>query len=615
MMHLRPGWMLGTAVAARQSASGAPVAALSLDLTTALDPLITFSRASLATMYDSTGKLTYAPNNLALQSQTLDSGTWAVTAVSVTADSTTAPDATTTADTIVEDTSSNAHRISQNFTIESGGAFLVSCYMKANTRSWGYLVFSDNSAHTAGQWFDLTNGVIGTGNVFVGSATVANATMTSVGNGWYRCSARFGLPAGAATTGVMRIGTSNADNTQTYVGASLSIFAWGAQCERITYQTAPASYMPTVASTFHGPRFDYDPVALTPRGLLIEEARTNLALRSEDFTTGWGAGGTNLTFTANSTTSPGGNTTADTLNESASSQTQRGATSVTLVAGGGYTVSCYLKAGTQSWAYLGLTDVTANTGFQWFNLGGVALGSTATVGSATVSGATITSVGNGWLRCTCFVQMPGGSATAGRMYVGIASGNSVQSYLGANLTIFAWGAQTELGAVATSYIPTVAATVTRAVDIATMTSTNFSSWFNQSEGTFVYVGDWIANASTIALAVEKVSDAGSGADTHWLYAYANKIQVRVSSADTGTIDLADTISGKRAYAYKVNDFAYCSDGGTVGTDTSGAVPASQDRLSIGGYGGTSLFNINGHMKSLTYYNTRLPDATLQTLTT
>ena len=38
---------------------------------------LTFSRTSLATMFDSTGKLTYAPNNLALNTATL--GTQSVT--------------------------------------------------------------------------------------------------------------------------------------------------------------------------------------------------------------------------------------------------------------------------------------------------------------------------------------------------------------------------------------------------------------------------------------------------------------------------------------------------------------------------------------------------------
>ena len=58
------------------------------------------------------------------------------------------------------------------------------------------------------------------------------------------------------------------------------------------------------------PRFDYDPATLAPRGLLIEEQRTNLLLRSEEFdNASWAK--TNATITVNATTAPDGTTTAD----------------------------------------------------------------------------------------------------------------------------------------------------------------------------------------------------------------------------------------------------------------------------------------------------------------
>jgi hypothetical protein len=53
-----------------------------------------------------------------------------------------------------------------------------------------------------------------------------------------------------------------------------------------------------------------------------------------------------------------------------------------------------------------------------------------------------------------------------------------------NTTVYAWGAQQEAGAFATSYIPTTSATVTRNFDNLSITSTNFASWFNQTTGTF-----------------------------------------------------------------------------------------------------------------------------------
>ena len=47
---------------------------------------------------------------------------------------------------------------------------------------------------------------------------------------------------------------------------------------------------------------------------------------------------------------------------------------------------------------------------------------------------------------------------------------------------YIWGAQVEAGAFATSYIPTTTLAVLRNADDVTMSGTNFTSWYNASEG-------------------------------------------------------------------------------------------------------------------------------------
>lgn len=56
-----------------------PGASLYLDFLSGapLDSRITFSRGSNATLVDSTGRLTYAPNNLLLRSQEFNDAAWA----------------------------------------------------------------------------------------------------------------------------------------------------------------------------------------------------------------------------------------------------------------------------------------------------------------------------------------------------------------------------------------------------------------------------------------------------------------------------------------------------------------------------------------------------------
>jgi hypothetical protein len=69
-------------------------------------------------------------------------------------------------------------------------------------------------------------------------------------------------------------------------------FITGSLDPRITFNrttglTNPATYVDSsgfvVGATDNQPRFDYDPVTLAPKGLLIDEQRTNRLLRSEEF--------------------------------------------------------------------------------------------------------------------------------------------------------------------------------------------------------------------------------------------------------------------------------------------------------------------------------------------
>jgi hypothetical protein len=184
-------------------------------------------------------------------------------------------------------------------------------------------------------------------------------------------------------------------------------------------------------------------------------------------------------------------------------------------------------------------------------------------------------------------------------------------------TIEVWGAQLEAGAFATSYIPTVASQVTRSADVATMTGTNFSSWYNQSEGTFVASASTlkppsVATANFIAIASDGTQNERVQNVIDTANVTAGVIDGNVSQANfTNAYTLNQILNS--AIAYKVNDFAASFNGGTATTDVSGTIP-TVNRMSLGSSWDGANFFLNGHIRQIAYYNTRLPNATLQALT-
>lgn len=357
-------------------------------------------------------------------------------------------------------------------------------------------------------------------------------------------------------------------------------------------------------------RIDYNPATLVSRGLLIEEARTNLMLRSDAFdNASWSKGA--ATITANNTTAPDGTSGADKITTSAGAAgnaTQTSASSTADI----HTCSIFVKAGSGvTWVCLYVQSNSVNRR-TWFNI------SAGTKGTETASTGTITDCGNGWYRITC-TSAANIVATEGQCRIDMVDANGSQTFAGAAGTefVYIWGGQLELGAFATSYIATAGSTVARSADSASMTGTDFSSWYNQSEGTFVSETE-CAGISAAAFAGQ-VSNAGNTnyidvfrfqpATGTFLVSDASVSQV-VLNAGAGQA-AASNVFVKAAFAYKVNDFAGCRNGGTVATDTSGSVP-TVDRLWIGNSDGS--YRLNGHIKSINYYNTRLPDASLQTLT-
>jgi hypothetical protein len=404
---------------------------------------------------------------------------------------------------------------------------------------------------------------------------------------------------------------ANANGVSSYAGtAGSGIFVWGAQLEPVTYQTTPGPYVATTASAYYGPRFDYNPLTLGALGLLIEEQRTNLLTYSEQFdNAAWQK--TNVTVTTNQITAPDGTSGADKIAATASASTAL-LQQVASVASTTATYTIYVQRGsgdTDANSFL-VRNVTTLTNLLQVTVNYATGAITYVTGS---SGASMTDVGGGWWRLALTVSS------------GLTSGNTVNVYTcfaGATETAaefaYSWGAQLEVGAFATSYIPTVASQVTRNTDVAAMTGTNFSDWYNQTEGTFVAEIS-LNNAPAVAtFSLYSVSDNTANERIFVGTGFGSGGNINALVTDGGVLQ-AQTINGglasaglyKYGNAYAANDFASAANGGSVVTDASGTLP-TVDRLYIGASAvGTA--PINGHVRQIAYFNTRLPNAQLETL--
>jgi hypothetical protein len=271
------------------------------------------------------------------------------------------------------------------------------------------------------------------------------------------------------------------------------------------------------------PRFDYDPVTLICKGLLIEESRTNSLLNSDSLST------QNVTVTAAART------------------------------------------------------------LSFYGTGVIVLSG--------VASATVTGTGTYPTRTT-YTFTP----TAGTLTLTVTG--TVQY------------AQLEIGSFATSYIPTAGSAVTRNADVATMTGTNFSDWYNASEGSFMVQGDFASgsfpnNANIISVADDTLTDFMR----FWVWSgAANILRWIGTEGGLNQFEITRTYSANAVFkatgSYKVNSFASALNASTVGTDTSGSVITSADRMIIGSKTGATEFMI-GHIAKILYWPQRITNAEVQ----
>jgi hypothetical protein len=544
-----------------------PTLLLDFANTKQLDPRITFTRASTATYYDgvTTAK---AEENLLLWSEDVSQSVWTLNVSTKSLVSGTNPLGVTQNISRV-DALGNARGIAQTYA--ATGTFTLSVWLRT---------------------------VSGSGVVALRLNGIDGGTNFTITSNWVR----YTVTGTGTLIDIRFLGQTSGDSFE----------FWGAQLEQrsaVTAYTATTTqaitnYIPALQSAASGvARFDNNPTTGESLGLLIEESRTNLLTYSAQFDNAvWDK--INVSVTANMIVAPDGTLSGDQITTLSTANYIR---EVGISTSSSPTLSVYAKAGTEIWL---LIDCWSSSGAQaWFNLSTGTLGTTA----GSVASSSITSVGNGWYRCSVTRTASGLINTDIRI---VQANGSTASTTGSYF--YLWGAQLENGSFATSYIPTVASQVTRAADAASMTGTNFSSWFNVDQGSFVI------NAARAAIQDSNGSGGygrilGNDAGTNSFLEYSpTPTTLVVSGAGSynfilSGLSTAASVFNNMTVAYSSTGISVTANNLTVQVSSASARMATSNRLVIFG-SGTGSYSSSGWVKRVAYYPIKVTSTNLQALT-
>jgi hypothetical protein len=350
------------------------------------------------------------------------------------------------------------------------------------------------------------------------------------------------------------------------------------------------------------PRLDHSPTTLQSLGLLIEEQRTNLLLQS-----GWAGAVAG---------SPGTAPTSWVLGTVSGSPTSALVSSIYGTTDSAQAVLFSGVTGDRLW-YQQVINVTNGTTYVVTIFCETVTGTPGNVLAVIAGTATRSIISDQGINPSSKTRASITFTATGTGTVIIRTGIGAASGLIDNATAQLSRPQVEAGAFPTSYIPTVASTVTRNADVASMTGTNFSSWYNATEGTVFTEYQVTAGINQRAFAVSDgtlnnvmnilVTNA-SGNGSSFVVTTAGSL---VASVPSNLATQSETLY-KVAGAYKVNDVNGARNGTVGTTDTSAAIPVV-DRANIGSGGAASQF-LNGYIQRIAYYPVRLSNDQLQALT-
>jgi hypothetical protein len=539
--------------------------------------ILTYTSPSPKMALQDDGNLLYGPHNLLPQSAG-SAANWTKFAQTAYTDAVfVAPNGAVEADSFrSSDATSSTHEMYYiPVTTTTGVTYGIQTYMKADTgnpHDWVQLAVGPPAQFGDSGWcnYDLVNGVIGNSG-----GNNKRTFMEPVGDGWYRCGLETVAESGGASQGyliALKDDDTTTRNPTSTVAVGREIQVWGH-----TLYKAPmkALQIPTSGAASYELPYAWD-TGGTSLGVLPEEARTN------DMTYSLNMGGAaelgnwqvdNASFTDAAAVSPTGLTDAVKLVEDTSSNNHQVRFTKTGEAIN-QVVSVYAKAGERSIIEMQLSDFVFSLKTRFDLSDGTIDSAAGNGGNWTNVTNTITSVGNGWYRCSIRADNSVAAATDYFWVTLWASGTT--NYAGDGTSgCYLYGGQWEEGTHPTSLIETGSATATRAVDDINLalSATTLPDMTGATDATSGYV-EYVIDTSLAGFRHFLEVSAASTTNRYIARVENDAPQVAMATNDTGGAAVSmtgtaesDGATGKISFRAVEDDYAASYSTGTQDTDT------------------------------------------------
>lgn len=493
---------------------------------------MTATRATTATLTNELGYIEDSPYNLVKYSEDFSNTSWSKFNATVISNTIISPNGTLTADLVARTSTTLVSNVFQDFTLGSSDMYTATIYAKLGTVSTNFGLRIQGSYPNRGDaLFNLSTGVlVGVSNG--GTNTLTSGTITNVGNGWYKLTITTKFSSNLATIrhifGATSLTSINA--WEAADGALSNAYIWGAQ---LVQGSLPRDYFYTT-DRLNVPRLNYDVAGGCP-SILLEPQRTNIFLNSSNAIT-WDKISTIITpnaINAPNNVLEGSLVTAQPLTTTAHLFYRNITFNLSI-----YTFGCFFKKANTDLVQINMGSQFGNC-YANFNL------TSGTVVKVIGCTAGVQSFSNGWYYCYIVSPTPTLAGAQSFIFALIDSplANQNPQFTSAGESVYAWGAQLEQGAYPTSYIPTIASTVTRNADILSKSNIYTNGYITSAGGT------WFVELNNNFSLIRDIASRGISISDNITNFSGNAFYIRNGSTTSQRLTITKYIEGVSSVFY------------------------------------------------------------------